>query len=130
MEQQFGTFQYPLSIPDGNWSIVLDAPGGGVVGVILYNGEYAWDAPVKVKPYGTLVQWKACAFNESATELGMCREVSNSTPDSVLIRVISWLNFWPHSLLQQLDSVFKMHLAQFMERLSPPWLKFLTFSLT
>lgn len=76
MEKQFGRVQHVLEIPDGNWSLVLNAPYGGVVGWIVYNGTYVWNSAEKIEPLTTLVYWRSCSLNETITPLGTCKAVS------------------------------------------------------
>lgn len=78
MEDQFGRFQYVLYIPDGNWSLVLNAPFGGVDGTVVYNGSDVGESEKKADPLMTLVSLRSCVVNESATPYGKCKFVSST----------------------------------------------------
>lgn len=66
----------PASVPDGNWTLTVNAPLGGVVGSIFYNGTYLWETEDKLEMGDSLVSWGNCAPNRTETELGECRQTA------------------------------------------------------
>lgn len=65
-----------MEVPDGNWTLTLDAPYGHVSGTVTYNDTYAWKSPNPFRNGDVVVHWEACAPDQSKTATGICREVS------------------------------------------------------
>lgn len=64
-----------MKIPDGNWSLILNAPDSGVTGALVYNGTYTWNSPEKKYPSDVLASIETCRGDFTSSNLGKCREV-------------------------------------------------------
>eukprot|EP00271_Cylindrocystis_brebissonii_P012760 TRINITY_DN31_c0_g1_i5.p1 TRINITY_DN31_c0_g1~~TRINITY_DN31_c0_g1_i5.p1 ORF type:complete len:1582 (+),score=269.36 TRINITY_DN31_c0_g1_i5:725-5470(+) len=71
-----GSNSTSFSIPDGNWTLYLAAPFGGVTGSVVYNATYNWTTPDALTYGANLVSWGNCQPNITESPLVQCRSVS------------------------------------------------------
>eukprot|EP00897_Mesotaenium_endlicherianum_P002938 jgi/Mesen1/2672/ME000167S01820 len=68
-------FKVQLSVPDGDWAIILSAPYGGVVGSVEATGPGG--------EASSLVTWGTCYKNHSESSLIQCRQTCNKVVECV-----------------------------------------------